>query len=105
MPMHEPNRECQVCGRAYYFCNCHFNSDKHHWKMNCCDPMHYQVFIVALDLRDGVISADEARERLSNIGFSAKDLSWCIPSIAEILSVAFPKKTAKAAKKATVEGE
>ncbi len=88
-----PNRSCQTCGRAYYFCNCHHNEDKFHWKMNCCTPQHFQIFIVALDLRDGKIDEIEAKTCLSNLGFKKSDLEWCTPSIAGILSPVFkPRK-------------
>jgi len=88
-----PNRECQTCGKAYYFCNCHHNDDKFHWKMNCCNPQHFQIFITALDLRDGQIDVAEAKSRLGNLGFKKSDLEWCVPSIEGILSPVFkPKK-------------
>lgn len=87
-----PNRNCQVCGTAYYFCNCGHNKDKYHWKMNACTPQHAQIFFVALDLRDGSIDAKTAKAQLRRIGFNKGDLQWCIPSIAGILSSVFEQK-------------
>lgn len=87
-----PNRNCQVCDTAYYFCNCGHNKDKYHWKMNCCTPQHFQIFMTALDLRDGMIDTKEVRTRLKRIGFNKGDLQWCTPSIAGILSSVFEQK-------------
>ncbi len=100
---HAPNRNCLTCGAAYYFCNCHDNQDKFHWKMNCCTPQHFQIFITALDLRDGAIDADEAKSRLASIGFKKGDLDKCTPSIVNILSPAF--KPRKKEQKNIEEGE
>lgn len=87
-----PNRRCQTCGAPYYFCSCHANQDKFHWKLNCCTPVHFQIFLTALDLRDGRIDEAEARARLSNVGFGQSDLSWCVPATAGILSRAFERR-------------
>ncbi len=87
-----PNRHCQTCGTPYYFCNCHHNADKFHWKMNCCTPQHFQIFMTALDLRDGMIDAKEAKTCLKRIGFNKSDLRWCTEPIAGILASVFEQK-------------
>lgn len=98
-----PNRTCITCGASYYFCNCHHNADKYQWKMNCCTPLHFQIFITALDLRDGIIDEKEAKARLNNLGFKKSDLAWCTPSITDILSPVF--KTRKKEQEVVEEGE
>lgn len=98
----KPNRTCLTCGTPYYFCNCHHNADKYHWKIDCCTPMHWQVFMIALDLRDGKIDKREAKSRLKQVCFCKDDLQWCTESIFGILSPVFDQK--KSQKKNGVEG-
>lgn len=102
--MNTPNRECQVCGKAYYFCNCGHNKDKFVWKMNCCTPQHFQVFMTALDVRDGIIDAEEARERLARIGFTKRNLAGCTQAVSNILTPVFQRKK-KDPEEEVVEGE
>lgn len=101
--LHAPNRNCQVCDTAYYFCNCGHNKDKYHWKMNACTPQHAQIFFVALDLRDGKIDAKAAKAQLKQVGFNKDDLAWCTEAIAGILSPIYEQKKATEQKEEDVE--
>lgn len=84
-----PNRKCLVCGNDYYFCACQSRDNRFSWKQNCDTPLHFQIFLTAIDLRDGVIGAEEAKRRLAALKFFKKDLSWLTPETADILKRAF----------------
>lgn len=74
--------------------------------MNCCTPYHFQIFVTALDVRDGNITVEEARKRLYGIKFYKKDLSWCTDDIRAILSpVLERKKSAEPERGENEEGE
>lgn len=96
-----PNKTCLVCGAEYYLCPCHFNEDKFRWKSVACTPQHFQVFSIALDLRDDKITPERAKEMLANVGFTKSDLANVVPTTAVALEKAFKSRR----KRATNNGE
>lgn len=100
-----PNRNCVVCDKAYYFCACHRNTNRAVWNMNCCTPFHFQVFLIALDVRDGNITPEDAKRQLAKLNFYKKDLSWCNDATRSILTPVFERKRAVEAKEQEKIGE
>lgn len=70
--MQQPNRTCQICGTPYYAChNCEkVNSPRIVTDKNEC----YFYYIILTELRQGVISKDEAKRKLIGIGCNLTSL-------------------------------
>lgn len=88
-----PNRQCLVCGTPYYFCACNDKREKFQWQMNCDTPEHFQIFLAALEYRDGMSDKKTTRQKLKQIGFLKRDLEWCSESIKNILSGVYAKES------------
>lgn len=88
-----PNRRCLVCDAPYYFCACHDKREKFSWQMNCDTPMHFQIFLAALEYRDGMADKNAVKQKLERIGFTKNDLLWCTESIRKILSDVFAEES------------
>ena len=64
--MKHPNAECKVCGEGYTIC--HDCTSVNSWRIAACSRQHYQIRQIFLSFRDGIISADVAKEMLDRVG-------------------------------------
>ena len=64
--MKKPNAECKVCGAGYTIC--HDCTSVNSWRIAACSRQHYQIRQIFLSFRDGLISADVAKEMLDRVG-------------------------------------
>ena len=64
--MNKTNAECKVCGAGYMICqDC---TSVNSWRIAACSRQHYQIRQIFLSYRDGLISADVAKEMLDRVG-------------------------------------
>lgn len=90
--------KCQTCGKAFTPCaSCAKKNSVQHWRANCDTPECYQVFITALDFRDGHITKQEVKERLS--GFDLDSLLGEDNAVTRIIRAALAEGAAEKPRK------
>ena len=62
----QANAVCQVCGAPYHIC--HDCTSVNSWRVAACSSQHYQIRMIFLQHRDGLISEDMAKEMLARVG-------------------------------------
>lgn len=62
----QTNAICQVCGAPYKIC--HVCTSVNSWRVAACSTQHYQIRMIYLQFRDGLISEDAAKEMLARVG-------------------------------------
>lgn len=81
-----PNHTCVVCGEKYYACDdCDRKSGKS-WRAVCCSPLHYQIHMIIVGLRNGNLSKEEAKAFCSNIGITPEIIQSLKQNIQSILN-------------------
>lgn len=71
--MSKPNHTCQICGKPYFACRkCEdINSPRQTTDKNEC----YAIYVILVALRQGVMTNEEAKEKLVKMGHDANSLS------------------------------
>lgn len=73
-------KKCTICGDEYDYCgHC---KKRNSWKYYACTQQHYQIFIILREVREGIITEQEAGERLKSMHIKTKVL---LPSVAEVV--------------------
>lgn len=98
------NAVCVTCGKPYHRClSCDklANNGIYTWRANCDTPTCFQVFMTALELRDGKITKEEAAGQLA--AFDIDNILVADTSVKRILTPAtdYMKEQAAAAVKKT----
>lgn len=92
------NKKCICCGAEYTYCfNCEGGRLKNAWRNNFHDENCRTIFNTAVDLKQGVITPDRAKEifsrcdttRLNNF---AKPIRDAIRSVSDIANKKYSKK-------------
>ena len=79
------NATCPICGKKYNHC---FKCKKlSNWRSIADTEFHYQIAMILIEYREGVIDAVEATKSLDFIGIkSDKDMDDLLPAVARDLS-------------------
>ena len=74
-------RSCWICGKDYDYCPHCKRAET--WKSTTCSTEHYQIHLILQELREGVLTKIEAKQRLKNIGIDNNyNFDKMIPAVA-----------------------
>ena len=89
------NHWCVVCGKGYHACDaCDETKSFIPWRRITDTPEHYQVYLIIKQYRSGVMSKQQAKAMLSDIGVTdTKEFKDDVKKVLrEILKAEKPKK-------------
>lgn len=70
----EPNHKCAICGAMYYACNdCTNTKSFTPWRVITDTISHYKIYMIIRDYHNGVMTKEEAKEKLTACDLSEKN--------------------------------
>ena len=94
--------ECLLCGTKYEVCKfCTQVKRYTPWRQMCDSSRHFQINMIVLDYRKGILKAAEAKEQLEQLKVTVDEIKTFVPSVQETLLPIFEtqKSNRKAQKK------
>lgn len=87
---------CRICGKEYDVCpTCAEIKVYKPYRMYFCGETHYKVWMTLKQYKEGIIDPSTAKEQLTELRLSAKDVLAFIPSVKELYKgIKSPKKYA-----------
>src|SRR5574344_892401 len=75
---------CTICGKEYAYCpTCERLGG---WKYYTDTPECFQIFMILSEIREGVITKEEAKTNFGHIGITSDyDYSNLIPAVADVV--------------------
>lgn len=84
--MANAKQKCLMCGTEYEVCRfCPTTIKFTPWRRLCDSPRHYQVYMLLQDIRAGVLTNDEAKDRLAYMKMGIDEVKELLPSVQETL--------------------
>lgn len=106
--MAEVKATCLLCGKEYRVCKlCSATKRYTPWKIDFDDPRHFKIYAVVRDIREGTITAEEAKEMLDQLKVTVKEVKSFVPSVRQTLApiMGISEVTAVEPKKMATEEE
>ena len=80
-----PNHTCIVCGEKYFACDDCDRKFGKSWRAVCCSPLHYQIHMIVVGLKDGSLSQEEVKTFCKHLEITDEIIQSLKPSIQNIL--------------------
>lgn len=92
---------CWICGKEYDYCsNCRRYET---WKVKTCSELHYQINFILEELREGVLTKLEAKNKLNNIGVNDEyDFTKMLSSVSDVIKNILKTKPKRTVKKTNI---
>lgn len=84
--MSELNGRCLLCGTRYEVCRfCQRTKLYTPWKIDYDSPRHFQIHSIVKDIRENILTTDEAKERLEHLSVTPEEVLTFVSSVQETL--------------------
>lgn len=71
---YSPNHTCKLCDSEYYSNDYYNKQTGESWRDVCCNSLHYQIYTIVIGVRDNLITAEEAKTKLDELGVTKDDV-------------------------------
>ena len=105
--------ECLLCGSEYDVCKmCARVAKMTPWRLDYDTPRHFQIHAIVKEIREGILTNEEAKAKLNELGVTAEEVAGFVPSAQDTLkpvlgfnkaSVTFAASAAESAAEAPQE--
>ncbi len=76
------NATCLLCGTEYEVCKyCQRTRLYTPWKIDFDSPRHFQIYSIVTDIRNNILTNDEAKERLEHLNVTADEMMTFVESV------------------------
>jgi predicted transcriptional regulator len=84
--MAEGRARCLLCGKEYDVCRlCQQVTEYTPWKVHYDSPRHFQTHAIVKDIRSGILTSKEAKERLDNMRVAPDEVKTFVSSVRDTL--------------------
>lgn len=76
------NATCLLCGTEYEVCKyCQRTRLYTPWKIDFDSPRHFQIYSIVTDVRNNILTNDEAKERLEHLDVTHDEVATFVESV------------------------
>lgn len=84
---------CMICGKEYEVCKkCPSTTQYTPWRKMCDTEDHFKLLMLYQDYRDGITTAEEAKDQLDYLGITPIEIKELYPVVQELLLPLFDTK-------------
>lgn len=78
--------ECLLCGSEYEVCKmCARVAKMTPWRLDYDTPRHFQIHAIIKEIREGILTNEEAKEKLTELGVTPEEVAGFVPSAQDTL--------------------